>query len=91
MSQIRIKSISQVGQYLNTSSKVMEVLATTIPELQSTVGTAASAWRDSSVERAKEDVDSSIKRLNSACSQLQPILDNLKKQYEWAIDVASVQ
>ena len=90
MSQIGIKSITQIEIYLSASDVNGQSISSLLSDLKSAVDRAAGVWHDPSIERAQNDVAESISKLNAAYNELMPILDALKRQVDWARSFSSI-
>lgn len=81
---IEILSISQCEAYLGSAGAFGQQLEAIMSNLKSAIDRAAGTWKDDSIQRAQADVSNCISNLQSAFSQLQPVLSALKAQIDWA-------
>lgn len=91
MDGVDIRNIPMVESYLSLMKDISQDLCFVMNDLKSSINRVSNIWKDDSIERAKGDVETSIKNIEYALRELEPLLNDLKKQIEWARDFNNIR
>lgn len=68
-------------EYMQGFGRAVEGL---MNDLQGAIDRAGGVWHDDSIDRARADVVQCVNNLSSAFAELQPVLQKMQAQIEWA-------
>ena len=82
--------LPQCQAYLDYIKLFGPALENLMKDLQDAIQRAEAVWHDDSVERAKTEAAQCIANLKQAFEELQPVLQKLQAQVDWAVAGASM-
>lgn len=83
-------SIPECQAYLGYADGFGKAVAGLMEDLKGAIDRAGQVWHDDSIEKARAEASQCTANLQSAFEQLQPVLEKLRQQIDWAIQGASM-
>lgn len=83
-------SVPECQAYLEYIQAFGQAVTGLMEDLQGAIARAGAVWRDDSIERARADAAQCTDNLGKAFAELQPVLQKMQEQIEWAVAGASM-